>query len=82
MGLKTVVNREILEVMDNEGLSLGMLLFIEREIRLASLEFECIMLCTNPLDPDLGVIRETMENSRGLNVHRKYVNERLKMYLN
>lgn len=35
MGTKTVVNREILEVLDNDGMPLFPLLFIKREVQTA-----------------------------------------------
>ena len=79
---KTVVNKEILEVLDNEGLSLGMLLLTSEDIELSIIELDNIVQNINPLEVDLSTIRRIREDIRQVKVHSKYVQERLKMYLN
>jgi hypothetical protein len=82
MGHKTVVNKEILEVLDNEGLPLGMLLLTSEDIELSIIELDNIVQSINPLDVDLSTIRRIREDIRKVKVHSKYVQEKLKMYLN
>lgn len=82
MGLKTVVNQEILEVMDNEGLSLGMLLATSEDIKLAKVELDLTLQSINPLEEDIRIIRGVRKSYKDLEIHSKYVKEKLKTYLN
>jgi hypothetical protein len=82
MGHKTVVNKEILEVLDNEGMPLGMLLLTSEDIELSIIELDNIVQNINPLEVDLSTIRRIREDIRQVKVHSKYVQEKLKMYLN
>lgn len=82
MGAKTIVNREILEVLDDEGMPLGMLLLTSEDIELSIIELDNIVQNINPLEVDLSTIRRIREDIRQVKVHSKYVQEKLKMYLN
>lgn len=82
MGAKTIVNREILEVLDDEGMPLGMLLLTSEDIELSIIELDNIVQNINPLEVDISTIRRIREDIRQVKVHSKYVQEKLKMYLN
>lgn len=82
MGLKTVVNREILEVMDNDGLSLFPLMFINREVKKAKSDIEDNLLTVRGLDPKSVVIEPIKSMLRELQVRENYLKMRMKTYLN
>ena len=82
MGAKTIVNREILEVLDNEGMPLFPLLFINREVQTAKKDIESNLLELRLLEPKSIFIQPIKNMLRTLQVREDYVKEKLKMYLN